>query len=102
MSVEQVEKFIQESIENQAYWKRIRILGGEPSLHSRFFDIIELLLNYRKNFNPDVRLVLCTNLFGNKVRDIVGRLPKEVSIKSLVLIWAEKPCPLLTTSCWTK
>jgi len=84
MSVEQVEKFIQESIENRVYWKRIRILGGEPTLHSRFFDIIELLLHYRKNFNPDVRLVLCTNLFGNKVKDIIGRLPEEVSIKSTV------------------
>ncbi|MFO8241273.1 MAG: radical SAM protein [Dissulfuribacterales bacterium] len=84
MSVEQVENFIQESIEHRVYWKRIRILGGEPTLHSRFFDIIELLLNYRKNFNPDVRLVLCTNLFGNKIKDIIGRLPEEITIKSTV------------------
>jgi hypothetical protein len=84
MPVERVEEFIRESIENQANWERIRILGGEPTLHSRFFDIIDLLINYRKNFNPDVRLVLCTNFFGSMVKDIISRLPKEIIIKSTV------------------
>lgn len=84
MPVERVEEFICESIKNQANWERIRILGGEPTLHSRFFDIIDLLINYRKNFNPDVRLVLCTNFFGNMVKEIISRLPKEISIKSTV------------------
>jgi hypothetical protein len=65
MPVSMIEAFIRESVEKKAEWKRIRILGGEPTLHSRIFDIIELLEDYRSVHNPGVRLVLCTNYVCN-------------------------------------
>lgn len=79
-----VAAFIHESIEKDAQWERIRILGGEPTLHSRFFDIIGLLMDYKKNVNPGVRLVLCTNLYGRRVKSIIARLPSEIHIKSTI------------------
>ncbi len=82
MPLKTVEAFVRQSILSDVKWKRIRILGGEPTMHSRFFDIIRVLTDYKKNFNPDVRLVLCTNLFGNKVKDILKRLPPEILLKS--------------------
>jgi len=77
-----IEAFIRESVEKKAEWKRIRILGGEPTLHSRIFDIIELLEDYRSAYNPGVRLVLCTNFFGRKVHEVLEKLPGGIIIKS--------------------
>jgi hypothetical protein len=82
MPVSMIEAFIRESVEKKAEWKRIRILGGEPTLHSRIFDIIELLEDYRSVHNPCVRLVLCTNYFGRKVHEVLDKLPGGIIIKS--------------------
>lgn len=84
MPLETIADFIRQSVANDVQWQRIRILGGEPTLHSRFFDIIDLLIDYKNQYNPDVRLVLCTNLFGKKVRRAVSRLPEDIVIKSTI------------------
>ena len=82
MPVSTIETFIRESVEKNLKWKRIRILGGEPTLHSRFFDIIDRLREYRSVHNPAVRLVLGTNYFGEKVLDVLDKLPGDIIIKS--------------------
>jgi hypothetical protein len=80
--VEVIEAFINQSIKNKIAWKRIRILGGEPTLHSRIFDIIDLFIDYQRDFNPSVRLVLGTNYFGNQVHRVLEKLPDTIIIKS--------------------
>ena len=82
MPVADIEAFIDQSIKNNIAWKRIRILGGEPTLHSRIFDIIGLLIAYQRDFNPSVRLVLGTNFFGNQVHRVLEELPDTITIKS--------------------
>ena len=82
MPVAVIESFIKESIRKKIGWKRIRILGGEPTLHSRIFDIIELLACYQKEQNPSVRLVLGTNYYGTRVHQVLDKLPDTISIKS--------------------
>ncbi|CAB1081962.1 hypothetical protein D1AOALGA4SA_9602 [Olavius algarvensis Delta 1 endosymbiont] len=86
ISVADVEDFINQSIKNKIDWKRIRILGGEPTLHSGIFDIINLLTDYQKDFNPSVRLVLGTNFFGNQVHRVLDKLPETVIIKSTLKV----------------
>jgi hypothetical protein len=80
MSVEQIEKFINESVENKIAWKSIGILGGEPTLHPNIIEIVQLLLEYKKNYAPDCKLTLVTNGFGEKVNKILSILPKELII----------------------
>ncbi len=82
MPVANTAAFIKQSIEKNIAWKRIRILGGEPTLHSRIFDIIDLLISYQKTHNPSVRLVLGTNFFGNQVHQVLGQLPDAITLKS--------------------
>ena len=84
MPVQTIERFIRQSIEKNCSWERIRILGGEPTLHSQFFDIVELLRDYRKCHNPSVRLVVCTNLYGSQVNAAIRKLPRDVFVKSTV------------------
>ena len=82
MPVADIEAFIQQSVEKKNQWKRIRILGGEPTLHSRIFDIIDLLIAYQSQYNPSVRLVLGTNFFGSRVHRFLKKGPAAITVKS--------------------
>ena len=82
----EIEDFLKQSIEEKILWKRIRLLGGEPTLHSRFFEITDLLVDYKETHNPLVRLVLCTNFYGKQVRrgieNMIEKFPDKIVIKS--------------------
>jgi hypothetical protein len=82
MPVDAIEGFIAQSVARKIAWRRIRILGGEPTLHSRFFDIIDRLMDYRRLYNPSVRLVVCSNSHGRRVRRVLEKLPHSVTVKS--------------------
>jgi hypothetical protein len=77
-----IEAFIEQSIEQHITWKRIRILGGEPTLHSRIMEILDLLTAYQRKYNPSLRLTLGTNFFGRQVHAVLKKLPDTVIIKS--------------------
>lgn len=82
MPVADIENFLQQSIEKKIAWKRIRLLGGEPTLHSRIFDIKNVLIEYREKYNPLVRLVVGTNFYGNTVHRALDQLPDTIIVKS--------------------
>lgn len=82
MPVATVEAFIAQSVEQKMDWQRIRILGGEPTLHSRFFDIVDRLMTYQRDHNAGVRLVVGTNYHGHRIRRILEQLPPSITIKS--------------------
>lgn len=82
MPVTAIEAFIAHGIDRKMAWKRIRILGGEPTLHSRFFEIVDRLMTYQKAHDPTVRLVVGTNFYGHRVRRILERLPPSIEVKS--------------------
>ncbi|MFZ5571349.1 MAG: hypothetical protein ACOZF0_13155 [Thermodesulfobacteriota bacterium] len=82
MPVGMVETFIRQSIEKNILWQRIRLLGGEPTLHSRIFDIIRILTDYQRKDNPHVSLVIGTNYFGPEVHRVLDRLPPNIAVKS--------------------
>jgi hypothetical protein len=82
MPISDVEAFITQSIEKKIRWKRIRILGGEPTLHSRILEIIDRLISYQREYNPSVRLVLGSNFFGHEVHQVLEKLPDVITIKS--------------------
>jgi hypothetical protein len=78
LSLEQVRKFTQESIAKKVQWKRIRLLGGEPTLHPHFFDIVEEIRTFRKSHCPEARIEVTTNGLGKRVNDALARLPQDV------------------------
>ncbi len=82
MPVAAIEAFIAQSVVRKMPWQRIRILGGEPTLHSRFFDIVDRLIDYRRVHNPSVRLVVCSNFHGRRVRRVLDQLHPSVAVKS--------------------
>ena len=84
MPVETVEAFIAQSVAQKVSWRRIRVLGGEPTLHSRFFDIVDRLTEYRRSHNPALRLVVGTHFHGRRVRRVLKQLPPFIAIKSTI------------------
>lgn len=74
MKLEQIEKFISESLENNIQWESIRILGGEPTVHPKIINILEKLTNYKNTFSKNTEITLVTNGNGkfvnSKLKDI--------------------------------
>ena len=82
MSLAQIEGFIAESKAKGRRWQRIRILGGEPTVHPQVLEIVQALLRYKHEFSPATKLVLVTNGFGVKVQEILSRIPPEIVIEN--------------------
>ena len=75
MTVRQVERFIAESVELEWPWERIRILGGEPTIHPQFVKIVELLVDYKSKHNPNLFLTVFSNGVG-KIDEYRGWLER--------------------------
>ncbi len=82
MSVEQVHQFLEESRANRIQWRRIDVLGGEPTAHPQFMEIIKLLLEYRDQFAPQTRILLWTNGLGDHVNRMLSLLPPGIEVEN--------------------
>ena len=80
IKVSQIKKFIKESIENDKKWRTIRVLGGEPTMHPNYIEILTLLVEYKNKFSPKTRLETVTNGKLPGVEKILVKVPKEVHI----------------------
>jgi hypothetical protein len=80
MTVEQIQKFLQQAEDTGRLFKRIRILGGEPLLHPDVIEILQLLIEYRDANSPETLIEVVTNGYGNKVNERIGHIPDGVII----------------------
>ena len=81
MSVEQVDRFVRESIDLRRGWRCIKLSGGEPTLHPEFGSILEALTPYKKTY-PDCEVRVLTNGHGERVRGVLSSLPGWVTVKN--------------------
>ncbi|NUM32966.1 MAG: radical SAM protein [Candidatus Brocadiae bacterium] len=78
MKASQIELFIKESQNKRKQWKRIRILGGEPTMHPDLLKIIEML---RSSFQSDGTVIeLATNGLSAKTKEMISSLPSDILI----------------------
>lgn len=84
MTLRQIKKFIDESVKQGRKWEKIRILGGEPTLHPEILSITGQLLSYKKNFSPDTIIQVVTNGFGARVNNTLSRISREIAISNTI------------------
>ena len=82
MTVEQIQKFVDESIKNNIQWKHIRILGGEPTLHKNLFTFLDLLRDYRDTYSPNTRIQIVSNGYSPTVQKILQKIPPDIEIEN--------------------
>ncbi|MEO2211084.1 radical SAM protein [Paenibacillus amylolyticus] len=61
VSLEQINKLIKQTIDNNHHWEQIRIMGGEATVHPEFNKIIQTLYDYKQKYNRSLRLIVATN-----------------------------------------
>ena len=81
MTVKQLEKFTEESEKSNKTWKRIRLLGGEPLLHTNIKEILALLSNY-KDEHPQTLIELVSNGYGKNIEEKIKQLPENIVLKN--------------------
>jgi hypothetical protein len=81
LPVEKVQEFVDQSISRQQQWRRIRVLGGEPTLHPQFHEIISVLLAYRE-WNPKCLIEVVTNGYGPQVQAALEKIPKSIWVEN--------------------
>jgi len=79
LTLEQVRKFVRESIELDYKWEKIKLFGGEPTLYPHFFEAIKILKEY-KDFSPDCEFWLLTNGVGQQVKSVLSKIPPWINI----------------------
>jgi hypothetical protein len=82
ITIDKIKLFVEESISQNFLWEQINILGGEPTLHSHFYEILDVLLKYKNNHNPAVKLHLITNGFGKHVQERLLNVPNGIVIRN--------------------
>ena len=79
MPLPMIRRFVQESEARGKHWRRIRVLGGEPTLHPEFFAEVDELRRYSLGHPPCI-LEVVTNGHGQQVQDQLRQLPRDVLV----------------------
>jgi hypothetical protein len=77
ITLPQMEKMIRESIDLDWQWKSWRLLGGEPTTHPQFFEILRMITDYRSKHRKKLVVGLATHGAGNKTKEALERIRVE-------------------------
>ena len=82
MTVGQIQQFIDDSLAVGKKWRSIRILGGEPTLHPEFRQIITMLRDYRTGHNSGLSIEVVSNGHGSAVQAQLDWLPPDIFVEN--------------------
>lgn len=80
MTMEQVNRFIEESKQQGRRWEMIQVEGGEPTLHPQFLEIVSTLERYLRFDSPGAVLQVNTNGYSKSSQRVTNQLPPGVSV----------------------
>lgn len=81
LSLERIAEFIDDSLNRKIEWKRIRLLGGEPTLHSQFEDVLYEFARYKAEY-PKCRMEVVSNGHGRHVQRKLLHIPPFFHIEN--------------------
>ena len=77
MTLEQIRRFLDDSLRTGKRWNRIRILGGEPTLHPDIIEICDMLFDYKRRHSPHTGVQIVTNDYGDRVRKMLRTITER-------------------------
>lgn len=81
ISLDTIRQFVDESIRSERRWDRIRLLGGEPTLHPEFRAILVEMERYLA-FHPSALVEVVSNGYGSKVKHMLEQVPATIRIEN--------------------
>lgn len=82
MSVEQIQRFVDECVTANYRWDLMEIAGGEPTMHPEFLKIIDILREYRNRYSPGTRIKVLTNGAGEKTQQMAALVPSDIEVEN--------------------
>lgn len=89
LSVEYIDKLVEDFIEAKWIWKMLALYGGEPTLHPYFMEVIKSLEKY-KEFYPKCEIWIKTNGIGAEVKKQLELLPEWVIVENSGILGYDK------------
>jgi hypothetical protein len=83
MTVPQIQRFVDESVQAGYAWGTISLIGGEPTVHPNLKAIVNILLEYKKKYSPETKIKVVTNGTGDLVQKVLREIPEDVVIKNM-------------------
>jgi hypothetical protein len=74
VTVAQIRKLIRESIELEWPWQTWGLIGGEPTVHPQFWEILEAVVEYRQASNPTLLIRISTHGATARTTEILNRV----------------------------
>jgi len=77
MPIEMIHDFLKVTEQRGITWESVHILGGEPTLHPHFHEIIMVLNDWFEHNSPMTDLKVISNGTGNKVNKALDMMPQR-------------------------
>jgi organic radical activating enzyme len=85
VTIDQIIKLLYESEINNYKWEKLRIVGGEPTLHPNFEDIVKVLYDYKTKNEKSQQLKIKQALYGDlpngKFIDVTNKISSMIEHK---------------------
>jgi hypothetical protein len=80
LTVGQIRRFLDETLERKVCWKKIHLIGGEPTIHPQFDEILRMVISFRDRHSRGTRILVTSNGFGTQVNAALERIPAGVVV----------------------
>lgn len=77
ISIEQIVRFLDSSLQQGRRWDKVSILGGEPTLHPDFNEIINIMHEWFEKNSPHSDIKVVSNGAGKFVRERYYQIPQD-------------------------
>ena len=77
MSLNQIQNFLDETDRKGHKWESIHLLGGEPTLHPQFVELVTMLDEWFQAHSPDTELKVITNGISKKTQQNLKQIPER-------------------------
>ena len=77
LPVQAIREFLSQTEKMGHQWESVHILGGEPTLHPNFLEIITLLDDWFQKHSPATELKVISNGYSRKTQELLKKIPKR-------------------------